>query len=114
MYRFKIIFLVLACLFLSDCGVFEHGLRGVPRAIGDEYIKQRASLYATDKFREKYDQFHLENNAKERMAERNKILNELILLTDSHYRDYEDFLYVGKGTTDTLLVLPANEYRKLK
>ena len=103
MRYFNIFFLALSMSFLVSCSVLKHGLRGVPRALDDEYYIELAKKYKSSAFRHQYDEEEMKNEPDYKKLEkiRNKVLNELILLTDVYYRDYEDFLYVGKAMADT-------------
>lgn len=103
MRYFNIFFLALSMSFLVSCSGLKHGLRGVPRALDDEYYIELAENYKSSKFRCEYDKEDIkpEPDYIKLKKIRNKVLNELILLTDVHYRDYEDFLYVGKAMVDT-------------
>lgn len=90
--------------FLVSCSFVKHGLRGVPRALDDEYYIELAKKYKSNDFRCPYDKEEIKmcpDYIKLKKL-RNKVLNELILLTDVYYRDYEDFLYVGKAMADTV------------
>lgn len=103
MRYFNIFFLALSMSFLMSCSVLKHGLRGVPRALDDEYYIGLAKKYKSSEFRHDYDDEDIKmcpDYIKLKKL-RNKVLNELILLTDLYYRDYEDFLYVGKAMADT-------------
>lgn len=89
--------------FLVSCSVLKHGLRGVPRALDDEYYIELAEKYKSNKFRCDYDEEEKKNKPDciKLKRIRNRVLHELVLLTDLYYRDYEDFLYVGKAMADT-------------